>query len=361
MNLAIDARSGHIDDTRTPFVNGAIGLAVQKYGARADSIDKLRAETVARRQDAIVALVGGKRADSDRYHFARDLEHIHREVLEEKIPLLNGMRLFPVANRIPIGARTHTVRRKKLRGKAAIYRAGMAIPRSSVAMDEESWPVRHIVDGFDLDYFDQQSGRFAGTNEYGDKLRAARRAIEERLNDIVFNGHAESKLYGVLTYPHMLKAVSSVAMYRGSGATVAQIIAELNRMINYQYERTSQVFAPDTLGTSPRIRNFLYETRMGDGSDKTIARWWLENNSRGIKAIEEAHELQGVGPGGTDAFLTYKNNSDAVAIEMVGGLVSMPGNNPNPFQTEYVAYQSTGGVTMRDTGHNVLWWVQGAP
>ena len=73
------------------------------------------------------------------------------EIIEEKFPPPNAMRLFPSRGDIPLGARTITIRRGSMNGEAAVWvggRLNLAIEQAGepYALDVPLrlvWPGRH--------------------------------------------------------------------------------------------------------------------------------------------------------------------------------------------------------------------------
>jgi hypothetical protein len=357
--FAIDARSGN------PFDDGVINAlqsaALARHGQRTDSVDKMRADAWKTRRDGIVAEV--RRGDAarvvgraDGYHFARDLEYVHAEILAEKTPVPNGLSLFPVSTRIPLGARSHVVRRSHEAGQAVIIRDGFgqAIPRVSVSRDEETFPVRHVADAFDMDMWEAQSSDYAGTMLYGDKLRAARNVVTMKLNDLIWNGNADAGLYGVLNYPYLHKAAAAEDL---ANASADDTIAELMRWSHFAGEQTKGVFGADTLVTSARLINKWSTTPRSTGTDTSILKWFLGNQSK-IKSVQEAWEMEGIGPSGEDGLLFYRNNLESIAVEMVQPFTSMPAQRQGFIDTIY-CWASYAGTVMRDSGNNTLIYSNG--
>jgi hypothetical protein len=301
----------------------------------------------------------GKRADafngSAGFHMARQLEHIYAEVLREPFPLQNAFTLFPVDSTVPPGARTHTVRRLYQDGEATVYRGGnKGIPRVGVSQQEEQFPVRHYVTAFAYTLFDQLASNFANTAYVSELLRVARDVVMELANRKTWYGDPENGLYGVLNYPWLAKRAVSTP-FDGT-ADADDVIAALNTLANSPVENSKATYRPDTFATSMRIRNYLMNTRMGTVNDTTIGEFWLRTNSLGIKAIEEAWELQGVGPGGTDGGLFYRRDRRGIANVIPQPFTTLPVQSLG-FEDTTFCYMSHGGVIMRDVGNNILGWL----
>lgn len=350
---AIDAVSGNIVPME---IRGYLRRARSVYGSRMDAVDKLRAEYWRNMERKLRADSGPGARDG--FHLARDLEYIHAKVLEEQRPVPNALSLFPIDTSVPVGARTHTMRRTYEQGAAELFRGGnTGIPRVGVSQDEETWPIWSIVTSFELDIFTQQSSDYAGSQLYARHLRASRRAIEEKINRIAWYGAPEARLQGVLTYKWLAKSLSAFEYHRRTTATTLQIHDDLHAAANYPSEQSKSVFAPNAMVTSPRVRNFLMTTRLSVDNDKTIGQAFLETNAH-ITSIEEAWECQGVGPTSDhDAILFYRRDVESVSLIMPQPYTTLPVQREG-FSDIVFAFSDFGGATMPDVGNNHLLWVK---
>lgn len=342
--MLIQARTGALSADRE--VAGLIGAALVNRG-RDPFADHYKA-----RFDGLNHLPG-YRQDAEGISFARDLESVRKTLTDEKYAVPNGLSLFPIDTSTPVGARTFTRRRGYEHGRAGIYRGAGPVPRVGVSSAEESFPVRHVVDGFDLDLFEAQSSEFAGSAALSRLGRAARNAIAQEINRLIWYGNDAAGLRGVLNYPYLPKVAASVA-FDGSAAA-DDVIAELNRWANYPTSQSSAVFAPTRCVTSPRVRDWLMTKPRSASTDTSIGEYFTGRNAY-IKAIDAAWECQGVGPGGTDAILFYRDTVESVAVNLIGGFSMLPTQRAGFVDTVH-CYQSFGGVVMEDVGNNVLVWV----
>lgn len=333
---------------------GMISEAHQRFEGHPDPMTQLRRT----RDSAFYLNMAEKRgirrgdafADVGGLHLPRDLEYLHAQVLEEKRPVPNAMKLFPTSQTIPPGARTHTVRRMMEDGEARWYRGGKDVPSVGISQKEEQFPVKHIVTSIRTNHFELLSSNFAGLNEQGRKLRTARRIMESFLNDKLWNGDDDQNYKGVLNYPFLAKKVSAVA-FDGT-ATAADVLAEMNAAANYPTENSFSVFAPNRCATSPRVRNFLMNTQHSLASDTTIGEFFTRVNAH-ISVIEEAWELKDAGGTGVDGILFWADDPDAIAHEAAQGLTILPAQSFGFDNITYM-YMSTGGIVMRDAGNNIL-------
>lgn len=354
MSLVIDARTGR------PFAQGSavINLCSQAWATsrgdtasdRADAMDRFRArmdskfiEREAARMDSLT---------SGAASFPRDFEHIYREVLTEARRPLNSARLFQMDTRVPLGAKKHTVRRDLGSGDAKVWRGGSDIPVAGTQRVEEQFPVIYIVSAVETNVFEMWSQDFQGRNDFENDTRMAIRAINERINDIAFNGDAASGMHGFFDYPSLAKSVSP-EVYAQGGSTPAAIVADLHRAANFASEASGGTFAPNRMVTSLRLRNFLMQTRMETGTDTTIGEFFLKGNEF-IDTIEGAHEFRGIGPAGEDGIAFYDDSLESTSMVMVQAPTALPAAQIDSLRNQVVYVAAIGGVVMRNVGNNHL-------
>lgn len=294
--------------------------------------------------------------------FPRDFEHIYAEVLEEKRRPLNYTALMQMDRRVPLGAKTHTVRRKLGQGEAQVWRGGSRFPVVGGSKVEESFPVIYIVAGVETNHFEMLSDSFAGRNQFADDTRMAVRAIDEKVNNIAFNGDVPSNMYGFLTYPSLAKSLSTETFTAAGMTSPDAIVQELHRVANFAREQSGGTFRPNRLVTSIRIRNFLFTTQYSTASDITIGQFFLQGQSQidGITRIDDAHELEGIGPNGEDGIMAYDDSLESTAFVMVQPPTALPVHSISSIQNQVLYFAAIGGTVMRDVGNNNLMLAPGA-
>ena len=295
-----------------------------------------------------------KRADaliSNAGSFPRDFEFIYEPELEEIRAPLNLQRLFQMDTRVPLGAKTHTVRRRLGTGDAAVVRTGTEIPVVGHQRIEESFPVIYLAAAVEVDWFDMISDSFEGRNNFQDDTRTAVRVIDERVNDIGFNGHAPSNMFGMLNYPTLAKSVSAET-YNTGGSSADAIIGDMNNAANFAIETSKGAMRPNRTATSIRRRNFLMQTRITDINAR-LGQFWLDGQEF-INSIEGVQELEGIGPNGEDGIFFYNDGLESTAFVMVQPPTPMPAHQVDSFRSHVVYVAAIGGTIMRDVGANHL-------
>jgi hypothetical protein len=369
MHHVIDAETGrpfeYGADVLATYSNAAAAFGrwdpqLQRVRLDASGFDKyrVRADGAFVRKLVVQAQqLGGQRADAltgAAGAFPRDFEHIYNEVLQEERRPLNWQRLFRMDGRVPLGARTHTVRRRLGIGDTAIFRGGSEIPVVRGSRVEEEFRVLHIVTSVMVDHFEMLSDSFAGRNSFADDTRDAVRFIEERMNDIAFNGDAPSLVHGVFNYPTLAKSVGSFTFTRAAiAADPVGARTELDRLGNFAVENTGGTFRPNRMVTSIRIRNALMQTQNSTASDRSVGAMWLDGHEL-INEIESAHEMRGIGPNGEDGILFYDDQMQSTAFVLIQPPTALPAHAVTALQNQTVYVATLGGMVMRNVGNNHL-------
>lgn len=323
------------------------GSALDEWHRHADErfVASVKSEI---RGDALPAGIGG---------FPRDFEHTRQRVLEQKMQPLNFSRLFPTAGDVPLGATSYTVRREVYSGKADFHRGGSDVPVARARRVEESFNVRYIVCGIQTNYFEALSGGFAGLNQYAADLKAARRAMAEKLNSTCWSGAKAQGLYGLLDYPDLAKMSMSVehtpAVAQSNPKAIA---ADLLNLISRPHIDSGTIFQPNKVVCSPRLRRLYAETKYDPTStDTTILQWVLNAQPPGAPVeFEVAQELADAGGTGIDGIFAYSDYEDAIAHTLVQAPVPLPVFQSGPFEQMTVLFAATGGVAMHDVGAHIL-------
>ena len=329
---------------------------LDRFDAAVDRVTAKALNTSNTRYDAIGSEGGGL--------LAGQLRHVLSEVLEEKHPTPNGLRLFSVDSTVPLGARTVGVRRIYEAGEARIFRGGdSSIPKVSLAQAEMDFQVRHYVTSAVWDVFEEMSAQYAQSSgvslDYVAQLaRIARDVLERFTNDMTWNGDATARIYGVLNYPWLDKEVSSVS-FGGTPADTNLHLKELNGFINRQRHASKGVMGPNKMVTSPRVADFIMQTLIKDSTGlraRTIGEVLLAS-SRLEGEIEQAWELEGILGANVDGILLYRD--DALGIQNVipgGGIRSLPLHQTD-IERRQVFFMPHAGVRMLEVGNNLLVYV----
>lgn len=320
------------------------GLMAQRLDAK--GFAERRFQMNAKRLDSVIPGAG--------LHLAREVEFAYQEVLRTKYAPLSALSLFPTDGRVPPGALTYKMKRLSHTGDARYHRGNNAdMPRSGVSSEEQIRPVRHIVTSVALDFFEEQTSQFAGTNLRGELRDAAARSVQEFLNTKTWFGDNDLDVYGVLNYPYVPRADSTISISSAT-ADPMDILEELNRLAALASEVSSGVFMPNTMVMPIRQHNYISQTRLSSSDlSKTIKQAFLEQQLF-ITDIKTAPELSGAGDGGEDVLVLYRaNDQNSIANVIPQGFTMLPVQQDG-FNLSIPCYMSHGGVRMVEPLSNLI-------
>lgn len=294
---------------------------------------------------------------------ARQLESRAAKVLEEPRKPLNGLKLFRRNFEVKPGATSHSVSRVYERGAATIYRGGQRpVSRVTLTQREEIFPARHLVDAFPFSVFEQASADFASFPLFDRGIRAAKRAIDELENELVWNGSSADGIKGILNYPWLDKKVVSTAF--SATADVDAMCAEILALIEYPENNSQQAMQANSIGMSHKLYNFLARTRVkdstGNGSGTTALKFIAENNSAKIplERFYKCNELADLSIGGStvQGVFVFNDDEDVIRVVDIQPTTPLPLQSVGFESTQYM-YRTFGGVVMPDVGACVLGYV----
>lgn len=253
--------------------------------------------------------------------FNRQLEYIKTKTYDELNKELKYPDILPISTETPNGAQVITWRTFKEIGFAAwIADYANDFPRVDVTGEEHSVKPKSMGDSYGYSIEEIRAAQFGRFNLNARRAKAARRAIEEKLNRTAIRGDDDYGLNGLIDYP----GITEYAVPNdGTGSsklwntkTPDQIIRDMSSIVSLGViDITNGVERPDTMLMPIEHYEYISNTRMTGGSDKTIMKFFMENNVH-IKTIDWLVELKGAGAGGTDRFMVYKKNSDKLTFEI---------------------------------------------
>lgn len=285
--------------------------------------------------------------------FKRQLEFVDQQTYELIYPENKSRQFIPSQPGIPDWAKSYTWRLFEKFGRAKIV-TNMAddIPRADVAASEESKIIKPCAAAYGWDIFEIKASAKTGVNLDGLKAAAARFAIETEIDEILAVGNTAHNLQGLLT---LTGTTSYTVPLGGTGfklwstKTPDEIVADVNGII--AAVRTAMkgaggpMFQKFTVIIPETQYMLIAAKRMGDGSDKTILRFLLENNPW-IGSIEAWYRCTGAGSGATDRMVVYPKTPLVLAGIVPMEFTTLP---PEQRNLEYIvnAIATTGGVVVR--------------
>jgi hypothetical protein len=318
------------------------------------------------------------RADMEEYHadeglpvgapaFARDYDYIHREILGEIRPQLTSFKFFPTTSTVPLGFRTHKVRRSVTTGVAKWHEKADAFSVVDAGVVEEEFHTGFATIAIQRNFFEDLTNGAAGINLYREEADAAIRALDEFADNVAWYGEEDLGIWGALNYPNSARMVTNL---RYGGATNPKtFIDAINMYLSIPYIRSGEVYVADRMAVPPALSRY-FKTTMVDSSGGwgTLGKWLIEGQEEGgISRIEVANKLSAKelakhpeinAPAGYDAIMIWRSDPRAVRHEMPARPTFLPIFRTNPLDTLHAAFISTGGIIMRDLGAFLLIFVR---
>lgn len=253
--------------------------------------------------------------------FKRQLEYIKTKTYDVMYKELKYPGILPVSTETPNGATTITWRSFEGVGFAKwISDYANDFPRVDVIGTEHSVKPKGMGDSYGYSIEEIRRAQFGRFNLNARRAKMARRAIEEKLNTTAIEGDDEYGLNGLIDYPgiteYTVPADGTGTSKLWSTKTPDEIIRDMSSIVSLGVmDPTNGVEIPDTMLMPLEHYEYISNTRMTGGSDKTIMKFFMENNPH-IKTIDWLTELKGAGAGGTDRYMVYKKNPDKLTFEI---------------------------------------------
>jgi hypothetical protein len=246
--------------------------------------------------------------------FNRELDRVKARSYDVQYPELKARSLMPVDSESDPGMEFVRYEQFDEVGSAKVIASYAGdLPRADVKGKEFTSPVRGIGSSFGYNLQEVRASARANKRLPERKAAAARRVIEKKIDDILWSGDSTYGLLGLLNQPNAntctLTADGTGGTTTWSTKTPDQVVRDLHAIANTSVNLTNEIEIPDTLLLPLTSYQYISNTRMGDGSDKTIKQFFLET-SEYIKRIETSIKLETAGSGSTKRAVAYKNSNE---------------------------------------------------
>jgi hypothetical protein len=277
---------------------------------------------------------------------ARQLEHIYAQTYDIRYAELKARRFIPIDTSVDSGAEFYTYRQWNMFGMAQII-ANYAddLPRVDALAKEFPAPIKSLGASYGFSIQDMRRAAMSNSQLENRRAKAARRAHEQAVDAIGALGNADAGLGGFLNNANV--PIISPDNAPWSAATSLQIVADLNKLVNSIVTATLETFVPDTVlldNASFQIINTQPMSSTGD-SDKTILRWFLENNPY-ITNIDQWNKLNTAGVAAATRLVAYQRSEEVLALVIPQEFEQFP---PQAKNLEFVVptHSRIGGVRVQ--------------
>lgn len=247
--------------------------------------------------------------------FARQLEYIYAQPREVLYSPLKFRSFIPVDNSVPDWAETHTYTVYDRVGIAKIltsYRA-KDIPEIGLTGKQVTGTIKPLGDKFSFDTVAIRRAQKTGFPLERTKEVTAFQAVETLQDELAAKGDSAYGLTGFVNNANVPLVTPTYGTWQTGPNTPAEIVADMNKLVNSVVTSTNEVHAPDTLLLSPTLYTYIATTPWSGASDTTILKWFLLNNPY-IKQIDQWSRLSLADAAGTGPrIVAYKRDPSCVS------------------------------------------------
>lgn len=277
--------------------------------------------------------------------------HIEREVNETTYPDIQYSGLIPVDTSAHPFAKTVTYYSSDKFGKAAWINGNSDdIPLAGTELAQHETAVHMAAIGYGYGYAELNQAMLLGRNLQADDAMAARRAYEEMVDGVAFNGDAEKGFEGLVSNSGVTAASATNGGW--ASATAAEMLADVNDALDAQAGGTLYSALADTLLLPHTKLNKLATTPLNSTSDTTVLRFLRENNVytattgqeltiRGIRGLDTA------GAGSTARMVAYRRNPQVLKLHIPMPHRFLPVYQTGPLNWIVPGVFSLGGLDIR--------------
>lgn len=273
---------------------------------------------------------------------ARQLEVVRNKIYEEKLPQMNGLSLVPISSEAPEWAETITEKTYSIAGMAKII-ANYAddLPRADVAAQERAVKVKSIGASYGYNLQELQAAVANRTDLPRVKGRAARRAVEIKMNQIALLGDEEYGLNGFIDHPN-LGETSITGSWKTQAAE--KILEDLDNLYNTVVLQSKGVHQPTHLIVALSDYQTLGSKYLDDSSKTSVLEFFQKKYPN--LTIQGIWELEKAGSGGKNLAICYEKSVDNLNLEVPKDFQQLPAQERN-LELVVNCIARVGGVFLR--------------
>lgn len=256
--------------------------------------------------------------------FRRQLELVRSRTYDVVYKDLVFRDIVPVDNSGGPGVETITTQIFDQVGMAKIISSyAHDLPRADVKAREVFVPVRTLGSSFGYNKHEIAAAALANRDLPQSKANAARRSIEEKLNNICFGLDDEATASGLGSFLDNVNVPVGNVVNPGSGTewvnkTPDQILFDINEIFASVHEISLMKERPNKLLLPVQQWNYIVATPRSANSDTTILQYVIANSPYITSAADiiPLNELKGAGTGGVDIMMTYDKNPEKLVMDI---------------------------------------------
>lgn len=272
---------------------------------------------------------------SESLNLRKALQHVRAKTYDKKFPQFKGRMLIPVDNSVDTADTSVAFDSYTEVGQAEITSDyGTEAPSVDAFSSTEAQLIRGIQTKYSFNIQELRAATKANTRLPDRKATAARRAIEQIQDTVMLLGDTKWGLNGFFT----LSGTNTYTVPNGVGGSAAwatktsdEVLADLNGIVNQGVNDTNEVETFDTIVMPITAKQYITDTRMGDGIDGTILEFFLKSHEGRI-SVETSLKLQSNSAWTGRRMVCYRKDPDVLVAVI-------------PQEFEQFAPQTVGMVT----------------
>ncbi len=252
--------------------------------------------------------------------FARQLEVIQSKVYEFEYPEFKAFQLIPVNYNLPAGAEYVTATGYQSVGRARIINSyADDLPEAGLLGTQLTNPVVSVGCSYRYSHQEIRASQLANINLSMRLADAARRAHDQKINQLAISGDAATGMTGFINNPNVpylaLPTDGVGVSSKWINKTSEQILRDLNMTVNQIVINSNGVEQPDTLLLPLEQYSLIASMPRSSNSDTTVLEYFKLNNPF-ITRVDWLVNLKGSGPAGADVMIAYERDENKLAMQI---------------------------------------------
>lgn len=247
----------------------------------------------------------------------KKLEYLKTKIYQVVYPQFKARQLIPVSNEADPGAESITYEQWDDFGMAQIIsNYADDLPLVDALAEDYTTKVKGIGAAYQYSIQDLRRSAMANSDLTTRKGRAARRFVEQKIEDLAAVGEAAYGITGIANNANVALTTPTTGTW--STATAAQIIADLDKLVSAIVVLTKETYVPDTILMDVTTYNLIAHKRVSTTGDtsRTVLQDYLESSPY-IKQIISWNKLALADAAGTGPrIIAYAKDPDVLTLEI---------------------------------------------
>lgn len=281
---------------------------------------------------------------------------INATVYQTRYPAIRYRGLVPVDTTGPEWVKSITYFSLDGVGQAEWMNAGADdVPKVELLRAKTEATVAMAAIGYGWSVQELAQAQQLGIDLSSRKASAARRASEEKVDQVAFFGDTAKGFTGITNNPNVTRE-DAAATGAGSSTewkdkTPGQVMADVNAVLSGVFDDSKTVEMADTVLLPYKQMHDIGTRQLSENTETTILEWLRSNNvytmetgqplnMRGVRGLETA------GDGGTARMVAYRNDMEVLRLNMPMPFRFFPVWQTGPFRYDVPGAFRIGGVDV---------------